>query len=405
MSVPFSIEEMRIPEFLARISADLDRCVAFWLKHSHDEEFGGFFACLGKDGKIYDDLKYGWLQGRQVWTYAKLYNEVERFRRPELLKAAVKGADFMIKHVKEQTTGRCYFVTTRDGKPIKQQRTIFTECFYVMGMSEVAKATKQEKYKQEALSVMTKIIHWVRVDDSEIGNAKLAGVKPTNSLAVPMILLGLIHELTSGDESLNKTYEELEEWCVQQVLSHVQREGSVILENVSPEGKEMPGSMGRLMNPGHAIECGWFLLQYAIKKEDRKLQETAIEKFIINPFNTGWDVEHEGLFYFLDVDGLSPTQLEWNMKLWWPHNEAMIAFLMAYDQTQDQAYLERFAQVYDYSMKHFSDVENGEWYGYLNQEGQVNMDFKGGPFKGCFHVPRCLMMCEQMLTKIRATLT
>lgn len=26
----------------------------------------GFFTCLGRDGRVYDDLKYVWLQGRQV---------------------------------------------------------------------------------------------------------------------------------------------------------------------------------------------------------------------------------------------------------------------------------------------------------------------------------------------------
>lgn len=26
----------------------------------------GFFTCVGKDGKVYDELKYVWLQGRQV---------------------------------------------------------------------------------------------------------------------------------------------------------------------------------------------------------------------------------------------------------------------------------------------------------------------------------------------------
>ena len=28
--------------------------------------FSGFHVCLGRDGKRYDDLKYCWLQGRQV---------------------------------------------------------------------------------------------------------------------------------------------------------------------------------------------------------------------------------------------------------------------------------------------------------------------------------------------------
>lgn len=30
----------------------------------------------------------------------------------------------------------------------------------------------------------------------------------------------------------------------------------------------------------------------------------------------------------------------------------------------------------------FSDAKNGEWFGYLTQEGRVALDFKGGPFKG-----------------------
>lgn len=30
----------------------------------------------------------------------------------------------------------------------------------------------------------------------------------------------------------------------------------------------------------------------------------------------------------------------------------------------------------------FVDETFGEWYGYLNRDGSINMDFKGGPFKG-----------------------
>ena len=100
--------------------------------------------------------------------------------------------------------------------------------------------------------------------------------------------------------------------------------------------------------------CGWFLLKLAIEEGDSKLQEIAIRDFIERPFEHGWDGEHGGLFYLLDVDGWCPTQLEWNMKLWWPHNEAMVAFLMAYQKTRDTHYLDKFLQIFDYSYKHVS---------------------------------------------------
>ena len=40
------------------------------------------------------------------------------------------------------------------------------------------------------------------------------------------------------------------------------------------------------------------------------------------------------------------------MKLWWPHAEAMIAFLMAYKQTRNDRYLAKFKEVFDYTYKH-----------------------------------------------------
>ena len=103
---------------------------------------------------------------------------------------------------------------------------------------------------------------------------------------------------------------------------------------------------------GHAIEAGWFLLKHAVKTNDERLKTTAINKFIVNPFLRGWDEKHGGLFCFVDVDGWSPTQLEWDMKLWWPHNEALIAFLMAYTATGEVQLLETFAKVFDWSYSH-----------------------------------------------------
>ena len=36
------------------------------------------------------------------------------------------------------------------------------------------------------------------------------------------------------------------------------------------------------------------------------------------------------------------------MKLWWTHNETLIAFLMAYQHTKEEQLIDKFAQVFDY---------------------------------------------------------
>jgi N-acylglucosamine 2-epimerase len=53
--------------------------------------------------------------------------------------------------------------------------------------------------------------------------------------------------------------------------------------------------------------------------------------------------------------------------------------------------------VHDYTWKHFADNNYGEWFGYLEQTGEVLLNLKGGKWKGCFHVPRALYLCWQQL--------
>ncbi|XP_069895586.1 N-acylglucosamine 2-epimerase isoform X1 [Dipodomys merriami] len=381
-----------------RVEQELDRVVAFWVEHSHDQEHGGFFTCLGHDGKVFDDLKYVWLQARQVWMYCRLYRHFQRFHQSQLLDSAKAGGEFLLRCARVAPPGKkCAFVLTRDGRPGKVQRTIFSECFYTMAMNELWRVTGDVRYQNEAVGMMDEIVYWVREDPSGLGQPQLSGAPAAEPMAVPMMLLHLVQQLSEDDAELAGKYGELEDWCAHRILQHVQRGGQVVLENVSVDGKELPGCLGRHQNPGHALEAGWFLLRYASRKEDPKLRAHIIDKFLLLPFHSGWDEEYGGLFYFKDADGLCPTQLEWDMKLWWPHCEAMVAFLMGYRDSGDPALLRLFDQVAEYTFRQFRDSERGEWFGYLNREGKVALTIKGGPFKGCFHVPRCLAMCEEML--------
>ena len=59
--------------------------------------------------------------------YCTLYQKVERFRLDTLYQAAVRGGAFLINKVKMERTGKCYFAVSREGRPVKIQRTIYTE--------------------------------------------------------------------------------------------------------------------------------------------------------------------------------------------------------------------------------------------------------------------------------------
>ena len=51
----------------------LDNVLPFWLENSQDHEYGGYFTCLDREGKVFDTDKFIWLQGREVWMFSMLY--------------------------------------------------------------------------------------------------------------------------------------------------------------------------------------------------------------------------------------------------------------------------------------------------------------------------------------------
>ena len=70
-----------------------DNILPFWLTRSQDQEFGGYFTCLNRDGSVFDTDKFVWLQGREIWMFAMLYNKVEK--NPAWLACAEQGAAFL----------------------------------------------------------------------------------------------------------------------------------------------------------------------------------------------------------------------------------------------------------------------------------------------------------------------
>ena len=111
----------------------------------------------------------------------------------------------------------------------------------------------------------------------------------------------------------------------------------------------------------------------------------------------GWDTEHGGVFYFRDVFD-RPVQEYWHeMKFWWPHNETIIAILLAHELTGDVKYARWHALVHDWSHAHFADPVHGEWFGHLRRDGTPGSTLKGNLWKSFFHQPRLQWMGWQLL--------
>ena len=205
-----------------------------------------------------------------------------------------------------------------------------------------------------------------------------------------MILLSTSHVLRKIDP---EKYDSIAKDMTEDILLHLTDKG--LLENVSPDGKAVDTPFGRTVNPGHSLEAAWFLMVEGMLSGDSEIL-CAAKKIIDFTMPLGLDKKHGGIIAFCDALGKPPTALEWDMKLWWPQNEAIIANRMAFRIFGEQKYKEQYEELLDYAFDKFADPICGEWYGYLHYDSTPSTDLKGNIFKGPFHLPRMLMLLNQM---------
>ncbi|MBV6625628.1 MAG: AGE family epimerase/isomerase [Rivularia sp. (in: Bacteria)] len=365
----------------------LNDVLPFWEKHSVDWEKGGYFTCLDRTGKVFDTDKFIWLQNRQLWLFSMLYNQLEK--RADWLKIAANGANFLAENGRDEG-GNWYFSLTREGKPLIQPYNIFSDCFAAMAFSQYALASGEESAKEIALQAYNNVL---RRQENPKGkyNKAFPGTRVMKSLAVPMILANLSLEMAwlLEDDTLQQVLDK----TVEEVMGDfLDKQWELMFENVAPDASHIDCFEGRLINPGHGIEAMWFMMDIAQRRGNKVLINRAVD-VTLNIIDFAWDKKHGGLYYFMDIEGNPPQQLEWDQKLWWVHLESLVALAMGYRLTGRKECWQWYQKMHEYAWAHFSDAEYGEWFGYLNRRGEVLLNLKGGKWKGCFHVPRAMYMC------------
>jgi N-acylglucosamine 2-epimerase len=385
----------RLPQ-LKKLYADSlrDDIIPFWEKYSPDHSAGGYFTCLARDGSVYDTDKFVWLQARQVWMFSKFFNTLEA--RDSFFEMAKLGADFLADHGRD-ARGDWYFALDRGGNPLVQPYNIFSDCFAAMAFAEYGRASGLQWAADLAAHTFERIQQ--RKDNPKgIYNKTIPGTRPLRSLSLPMITINLALELGSA----------IPAYPVEQVVREnltlvmeqfVDRQEGLIFENIVPNGSHPDTFDGRLINPGHGIESMWFVMAAAERTGDRAMIDLAADA-LEDQMAFGWDQDCGGFFYFRDARNKPLQQLEWDQKLWWVHAEALVATLMGYRITRRPSLKDWYERVHDYTWSHFPDPRHGEWFGYLNRQGEVSLPLKGGKWKGCFHIPRALLLCMREIEKM-----
>jgi len=373
----------------------VDDVVPFWLRHAPDPIHGGIFNCLDRDGSVYNTDKAMWIQCRAAWMFSKLCNELER--REEWLNAARQAYEFITRHGFDKD-GRMFFTVTKDGRPLRKSRYLYTETFGAIACAEYSRATGDKEALRKAKDLYQLLIDLYRTP-GRLEPKTNPETRVVKAHAMPMILLATTQELRRVDS--NPLHKEVIDRALEEITNHFMKpEDQALFEVVGLNGERLDSPEGRCLNPGHAIETSWFMMTEALHRGDDDVMKKALD--ILNwSLERGWDKDHGGLLYFVDIEGKPTEQLEWDMKLWWPHTEALYALLLAYRITGDASYADWYERVHAWSFGHFPDPKHGEWFGYLHRDGSLASRLKGSQWKGPFHLPRALLYGLKVLGELK----
>lgn len=372
--------------------------VPFWLRHGIDREYGGFVTALDRDGSILDTDKSIWFQGRGAWTFATLFNTIEK--SPAWLEAARSGIDFL-RRFGAGPAGKLYFTVTRDGRPLRMRRYVYSESFAAIANAAYARAAGDARAADDAASYFATYLSYSF--EPGLMPAKVSPeTRPMTGIGPLMIGIATAQEIRQnlGDVVVQgRTCTGWIDWCIDRVQRlFFKPDLQALMEVVGPDGQIIDHFDGRQLNPGHALECAWFILHEGKLRGDQRLIQLGLS-VLDGMWKRGWDEEFGGIYYFRDLRGL-PVQEYWHdMKFWWPHCEAIIATALAWALSGEAKYARWHRAVHDWSFRYFPDAEFGEWYGYLHRDGRVSVRLKGNMWKGPFHLPRMLWYCARLLEK------
>jgi len=371
----------------------LDGIVPFWKRHGVDAEYGGVLSCMQEDGTPISGDKYIWSQARWVWVCSALYNRIEK--RPEFLEWARGTIEFLLRHGRDDQ-GRWVYHTTREGRIVEGATSIYSDCFVVYGLSEYCRAVPDAELLRVARSTFASICQRIEAP----GFAETAPYAlPSNrrNHGVPMILTEVASELgrTTDDAAIEAA---ADDFAGRVMNRFVRPQRRCLLEFLDREYRELPPPEGTFVMPGHAIESMWFVMHHALRRNHQATIRRAAEVMRWH-LELGWDKEPGGLLLGVDIEGHPPFMPNSEVKLWWPHTEALYGLLLAHSLTHEPWCNEWYERVHEWSFSHFGMPEVGEWRQRLDRQGQPLQGFVALPVKDPFHLPRSVILAIELLRR------
>ena len=392
------------------VSQIQDDFMPYWSRF-YDYEKGGILNCINNYGdKKLSDHKFTWSQGRYLWLLGRLYDLKKEGLFPRLdaggLMVQMQGTyRFLTEHSIYGDSVCCYLLD-RGGNKLKDGRTgrydasLFADCFALIGMAQYTKALKLT----ENLPAVERLFQSIRTraESGDYLTEPYPIPKGYRVHSIPMILVNTTYEYIKMRERLGLPCGEETAYGLGKAEEILDRDycNGYIREHISTDENYQSLLLDRHVNPGHTLEDMWFCAEFLKDYGDLGRYLPRIATAARNAFDIGWDKEFGGLLRFVDRDGGPPKGRRgdsaferlivdtWDMKLWWPHSEALYVFPYLYRLTGEPDLLERYQKAKEYVFGTFPNRELGEWIQIRKRDGTPEEKVVALPVKDPFHILR-----------------
>lgn len=383
------------------LQKELDAILDFWMQHTIDEKFGGFY------GKLFNDntpdpfaVKGAVLNARILWAFAAAYNVT---RHQPYLEVAHRAFSYIVEYFMDKEYGGVVWSVDYTGNPVETRKQVYAIAFVIYAFSEYYKATHNNIAKERAIGLYSLIqlysydcVHggyleaftrdWKEIRDQRLSSRDANEKKTMNTHLHVLEAYTNLYAIWP-DDGLKTHIRDLlivfHDKIIDKRTAHLQL--------FFDEAWNVKGST---ISYGHDIAASWLLLEAAEMIQDEGMTEKFRSLAILMA-----DAVKEGL----DTDGGLWCEFEpehkhlVTEKHWWPQAEAIVGFINAWQLSADPAYLQTARDNWDFVRQHLLDKKCGEWYWGVRKDNSVMDEDKVGMWKCPYHNSRaCLEAIKRL---------
>ncbi|MDD4773205.1 MAG: AGE family epimerase/isomerase [Eubacteriales bacterium] len=371
----------------------LSGILPFWLKYAPDDNNGGFYGRINRDGSgISEAPKALVLNARILWTFSASYRVFDCL---SYIKAADRAFNYIVEYflTKEPENNGGYWLLNADGsvrEAVGNMHT-YSQAFLLYALSEYAMAADNAHAYRYAGLMFYFIDKFCR-----LGNlyTETPYQNKPNGLKLSMNThLHVLEAITNyyricGDKQTETSLINIIILFLETVYNKNTRHQNMFF---NAEGI----SQSNTVSYGHDIEFSWLLTEAAAVLRANSADISRFPSLYEDCAICAADVAESVLTEGLDencgalADEAINGKAIHNRKIWWVQAEAVVGFLNAWQSCGEERYLDAAYGIFDYIDHNIIDHEYGEWYhSGLDFTPEAKNGFKADEWKCPYHNSR-----------------